>query len=314
MTDHDRWEDDPYDDRAQGRERRPRRREEFDQAARNGAPRIGPTGMMSGGSTGDIGTSGRYFDDMEGRADYGGFGGGAPNYGAGPARRENVRRYGGGRPTHEDHEAARDRRLAGDERLFAGGALAYGEYGREHGGFGAGGGYTPNPREGIGREERSWTDKAGDEVKSWFGDANAEQRRDWDAAAEGHHRGRGPKDYKRSDARIHEDVNDRLTDDPVLDASDIAVTVSGGEVTLNGTVTSRFAKRRAEDCADAVSGVGHVQNNLRVNQTPRPGTIGAETDPRVAAVSEGQDADEAAKNAAEGRAAPDNSGLRLGPR
>jgi osmotically-inducible protein OsmY len=35
-------------------------------------------------------------------------------------------------------------------------------------------------------------------------------------------------------------------------------------VTLSGTVTSRMAKRRAEDLADSVSGVEHVQNNLRV--------------------------------------------------
>jgi osmotically-inducible protein OsmY len=311
MTDHDRWEDAPYDDRSPGRERRPARREEHDYGPRTaGAPRIGPTGMMSGGSTGDVGTSGRYYDDMAGRADFGGFsGGGSPNYSAGPARRESVRQYGGrGRGADYEYEA-RERRLAGDERLFAGGALAYGEYGREHGGFGAGGGYTPNPREGIGREPRSWSDKAGDEVRSWFGDAGAERRRDWDATVDASHRGRGPKDYKRSDERIREDVNDWLTDDPVLDASDITVTVSDGEVTLNGTVTSRFAKRRAEDCADSVSGVGPVQNTLRVNQTPRPGSVAAETDPRVAAVSEGQDADEAARDVAE-----DRTGLRMGPR
>jgi hypothetical protein len=130
-------------------------------------------------------------------------------------------------------------------------------------------------------------------------------RREWDAAA-GEHRGRGPKGYKRSDERIREDVSDRLTDDPLLDASDIELTVAGGEVTLNGTVTSRFAKRRAEDCADAVSGVGHVQNNLRVNAAPRPGSVGAQTDPRIAAVSEGRDADEAARDLAEERIAPDH--------
>jgi len=35
-------------------------------------------------------------------------------------------------------------------------------------------------------------------------------------------------------------------------------------VTLAGTVGSRSDKRRAEDCVDAISGVKHVQNNLRV--------------------------------------------------
>ena len=61
------------------------------------------------------------------------------------------------------------------------------------------------------------------------------------------HRGRGPKDYKRSDDRIKEDVNDRITDDYFLDASDISVEVSDQEVTLSGTVQSRWEKRRAED-------------------------------------------------------------------
>jgi sensor histidine kinase regulating citrate/malate metabolism len=52
----------------------------------------------------------------------------------------------------------------------------------------------------------------------------------------------------------------------MLDASNITVAVSGGEVTLDGTVYSREDKRRAEDLADNVSGVRHVQNNLRVQQ------------------------------------------------
>ncbi len=78
------------------------------------------------------------------------------------------------------------------------------------------------------------------------------------------HRGRGPRGYRRSDARIYEDVCERLTEDPYLDASDLEVSVAGGEVTLNGTVRSRPAKRRAEDLAEQVPGVGYVQNNLRL--------------------------------------------------
>lgn len=85
------------------------------------------------------------------------------------------------------------------------------------------------------------------------------------------HRGRGPKNYRRSDKRIHEDVSDRLTDDRHVDASDIEVSVSDREVTLSGEVDSRQAKRHAEDCADSVAGVEHVQNDLRVKKTPAPG-------------------------------------------
>jgi len=102
---------------------------------------------------------------------------------------------------------------------------------------------------------------ASDEVASWFGDEDAERRRRQD-----HHRGRGPRNYTRSGDRIREDVSDRLTDDWRVDASEIEVTVSGSEVTLTGTVTSRDQRRRAEDIAESVSGVTHVQNNLRVKQ------------------------------------------------
>jgi hypothetical protein len=80
------------------------------------------------------------------------------------------------------------------------------------------------------------------------------------------HRGRGPKGYRRSDERIKEDVNDRLSDDYYLDASDVEVTVTNTEVTLTGTVNSREDKRRAEDLAESVSGVSNVENRLRVKQ------------------------------------------------
>jgi len=115
---------------------------------------------------------------------------------------------------------------------------------------------------------RDFFDKATDEVASWFGDEDAERRREED------HRGRGPRNYVRSDARIEEDVNDRLTEDRVVDAREITVTVQDREVTLDGHVASRRAKRRAEDCADSVSGVTHVQNNLRV-KGPEGSEVGA---------------------------------------
>jgi hypothetical protein len=89
----------------------------------------------------------------------------------------------------------------------------------------------------------------------------------------GSYYGRGPRGYTRSDERIREDVCDRLTDDWQVDASEIEILVVGGEVTLNGSVDSRDAKRRAEDVADNVSGVRNVQNNLRVRQGT-PGTTG----------------------------------------
>jgi len=80
------------------------------------------------------------------------------------------------------------------------------------------------------------------------------------------HAGKGPKGYRRADARIEEDVNEALTRDPDVDASNIDVHVENGEVTLSGTVSDRRAKRRAEDDALACSGVHDVHNRLTVEQ------------------------------------------------
>jgi hypothetical protein len=94
-------------------------------------------------------------------------------------------------------------------------------------------------------------------------------------------RGKGPKGYVRSDDRIREDVCDYLTDDPFLDPSDIEVHVRDGEVTLNGTVSSRADKHYAEDVAEQAAGVHHLQNNLRVReQEPRPASRTAGTSGR----------------------------------
>ena len=56
----------------------------------------------------------------------------------------------------------------------------------------------------------------------------------------------GPQGYHRSDERISEDAHERLTEDAWLDATNVSCSVSGGEVTLAGTVESREAKHRAE--------------------------------------------------------------------
>lgn len=96
----------------------------------------------------------------------------------------------------------------------------------------------------------------------------AAQRRGFDLqwyelSRRGVHRGKGPRTYQRSDQRITEDINDLLTEDPYIDASDIEVSVEKGEVTLRGSVDSRHIKRRVEDIVEQVSGVKHVENRLR---------------------------------------------------
>lgn len=78
------------------------------------------------------------------------------------------------------------------------------------------------------------------------------------------YRGRGPKNYTRSDERIIDDINERLTNDDDIDASEIEVKCVQGVVTLEGSVEERWMKHRAEDIADSCSGVRQVENRLTV--------------------------------------------------
>lgn len=78
--------------------------------------------------------------------------------------------------------------------------------------------------------------------------------------------GRGPRNWQRSDERIKEDINERLTEHPDIDASDIEVEVVAGEVTLRGKVDDRHAKRLAEDIAEGVFGVRDVRNEIKVSR------------------------------------------------
>lgn len=111
-------------------------------------------------------------------------------------------------------------------------------------------------REGAG----DFLHRAGERIGSWFrGDDLMRGSRE-----DRGYRGHGPKGYQRSDERISDEVHHHLTDDPWLDASHIQVEVKGGEVTLSGHIDNREAKHRAERLIEDLSGVRHVQNNLRV--------------------------------------------------
>jgi uncharacterized protein (DUF2267 family) len=162
-------------------------------------------------------------------------------------------RHGGSRGFGEPYGWGRA--VGGDERDR--------DFGEEGGGYGAEryGLEDYDLRSDLRGRERGYFDQASDE-----GDRNAERRHNLDQMRAGEHRGRGPRGYARSDERIHEEVCQRLTDDPWIDASEIEVTVSNREVTLSGTVDNRETRRRAEDCAENVQGVAHVQNNIRVGR------------------------------------------------
>jgi hypothetical protein len=148
--------------------------------------------------------------------------------------------YQGRQPfTSEEDEMAAEQR---SDRRFDQRGVPYGE------GEGAGAAWN----EPIGRyRSGAW----GDRARQWgqFG-----------GQLSGGFAGRGPKGYSRSDERIREDVSDKLMEHPDLDASEIEVRVSGGEVTLSGSVDSRWTKRLAEDIAESCTGVRDVMNQLRV--------------------------------------------------
>lgn len=192
--------------------------------------------------------------------------------------------YDGDRSYNRDLE----RRYAGEMRRPVSGGTGGYDYERGYGDGGRG-----RDREGRApfeerRDERGggmdFLQRAGERISGWFrGESPMGGRREDDRRGEGGYyredfgrearyipersfSGHGPRGYKRSDERISEDVHQRLTDDPYLDASNIHVDVRNGEVTLSGTVDNREAKHRAERTIEDLSGVGHVQNNLRVDQ------------------------------------------------
>jgi osmotically-inducible protein OsmY len=64
-----------------------------------------------------------------------------------------------------------------------------------------------------------------------------------------------------------EDISDRICDNPYLDASEVEVEVTNGEVILKGEVNDRESKRLAEDIGESVPGVRNVENRLRITKT-----------------------------------------------
>ena len=119
-------------------------------------------------------------------------------------------------------------------------------------------GWERGPLEHDVGEER-WEDAATRTGAGW----RTERAQWWE---EGPYTGRGPSGYARSDQRIEEDVCERLTQHGNLDASNIAVEVEDGVVTLRGEVDARRAKRMAENTAQTVMGIHDVQNRITLRR------------------------------------------------
>ena len=218
------------------------------------------------------GSSGRNFGDAYG-SNEGGFREGSGNnqrsssdYGS------NERGFGGG---YGNNERSFGGGSGSNERGFGGG------YGSDERGFG--GGYRSNERGfggGYGSNERGFGGGYGSNERGFAGNYGSHEQ-DFGA---GHSRGRGPgqgmsnqgpydargdgrgpKNYRRSDERIREEVCDRLMQGG-LNAEEVEVQVKEGQVTLTGTVDHRQDKRAIEDLAEAILGVKEVQNQLRVQK------------------------------------------------
>jgi osmotically-inducible protein OsmY len=82
----------------------------------------------------------------------------------------------------------------------------------------------------------------------------------------------------KSDSQIERDVKEELQWDPDLDATDIAVSVKNGVVTLTGFVKSYTDKYEAEAAAKRVAGVVAVANDLEV----RMPSVDERPDPEIA--------------------------------
>ena len=156
-----------------------------------------------------------------------------------------------------------------------------GGYGSEYGSWRSGvdeGGFEdtdwiPNrPARGRGIWTGDWGDaptgpgEYGSQYGGSYGAEHSPGRPYGTFSARENYRGRSPKDYRRSDDRIREEICDRLTDDPAVDPTDVAIKVEGGEVILTGFVATRDQKRRAEEEAERVSGVRDVINQIRVSR------------------------------------------------
>lgn len=74
--------------------------------------------------------------------------------------------------------------------------------------------------------------------------------------------GVGPKNYKRPDERIYEEICEVLTLDPDIDATEVEVDVKDGVVTLKGFVETKTLKRYAESAIEHIYGVKDIHNEI----------------------------------------------------
>jgi hypothetical protein len=159
----------------------------------------------------------------------------------------------------------------------------HGEYGRgpgggQVGGYGTGygdprGGYGASDPGGYGERYGGGEASFGTAAGGYYGPGAAGGQASYGGRPS--HAGRGSRYYRRSDARIEEEVHEALMRHHEIDATDIDVRVENGAVTLTGHVEDRRTRRLAEEVVEQLPGVRDVDNQLRARGM---GTGGAAMD------------------------------------
>ena len=80
-----------------------------------------------------------------------------------------------------------------------------------------------------------------------------------------------PEGAHPADEHIREDVQNRLADDPGIDATDVEVQVANTRVVLTGTVPNELTRQMVEVVAFEAEGVTGVDNNLVIRAYRKKG-------------------------------------------
>jgi len=235
-------------------------------------------------------------DEQRGRRGFGEYSRGESEH-SGWARDADEDRWGEGGESRryqqsEDYERGG---MGGGQRQRYGGSGQYQGYGRsqysqrEQGGYGSPQ-WRPEEssrgRQGYGRqyESQSFEQPFPPGFQDDFGSSQRSTRSGSGRegySAYGSHRGKGPKGYTRSDDRLKEVICEKLSDDPMIDASEISVEVTSQVVKLTGTVDDRATKYEVEELIERCGGVKDIDNQLRVrsgsSQSWQTGSQGGST-------------------------------------
>lgn len=164
-----------------------------------------------------------------------------------------------------------------EQRTYGSAAQGYGARGGEQQSYGSEFGYgrSGQPYGQRGYQGYGSSDQGSQRLQQGYGRQGSRGTQSSEPGRS--YRGVGPRNYTRSDERIREDLNERLTDAHDIDASMITVEVSNGVATLTGTVSERWMKHRAEDIADGCTGVSDVRNNLQVQSQSGQSGLGRQS-------------------------------------